>query len=159
MASNYVQLNWLEPAWDDEQFGALSSLERRQRKAAEKQDVHAFYSSLKFVFFVIAAVLVWSEANAIMTDASRALTGAFVLEVCKSAGVAYAQLQLLYKQVGELAWTWNAVMYGHDFAQRGGFGLVVLVLVRCVTDRKRWRAAARHSISFGAWATDCGVSI
>ncbi|GFR47847.1 hypothetical protein Agub_g9627 [Astrephomene gubernaculifera] len=119
MASAYGQRNWLEPSWDDDQVGTLSSLERRQRKAAEKQDVLAFYSSLGFLFFIITGLLLWSEIYACATAPARALTGAFLLELWKSGGIAYAQLRSLYTHVGHLAWTIAAVVYGPDFPKRG----------------------------------------
>ncbi|KXZ55826.1 hypothetical protein GPECTOR_2g1377 [Gonium pectorale] len=113
-----AQLNWLDPSWDDDGAG-LSSLERRQRKAAEKQDVLAFYSSLNFLFFVVVLLLLWSEIYAFATAPSRALTGAFFLELSRGITLALSQLRNLYAHVGHLAWTLNAVVYGADFTMRG----------------------------------------
>ncbi|PNH05168.1 hypothetical protein TSOC_008600 [Tetrabaena socialis] len=119
MASNFQ--GWLEPSgWEDDAGGSLSSLERRQRKQAEKQDIHSFYSSLGFLFFIITGLLLWSEVYSFASHPSRALTGAFVLECFKFGSLAWNQLASMYNHIGHLAFLANAVVFGPDFIQRGG---------------------------------------
>ncbi|EFJ46124.1 hypothetical protein VOLCADRAFT_118163 [Volvox carteri f. nagariensis] len=120
MASNYFPVGLLDQPWgEDDSLGTLSSLERRQRKAAEKSDINAFYKFLGIVFVTLTLLLLGSELYTVATEPSRGLTGAFFLEIGRMSGVAYGQLQNLYKAVGDVAWTGIAVVYGHDFAQRG----------------------------------------
>ncbi|GLI68377.1 hypothetical protein VaNZ11_012701 [Volvox africanus] len=120
MASNFLPVGLLDQPWsEDDSLGTLSSLERRQRKAAEKSDINAFYKFLGIVFLTLNLVILGSELYTFATEPSRGLTGAFFLEIGRLLGVAYSQLQNLYKVVGDIAWTGIAVVHGHDFAQRG----------------------------------------
>ncbi|GIL53995.1 hypothetical protein Vafri_9525 [Volvox africanus] len=120
MASNFLPVGLLDQPWsEDDSLGTLSSLERRQRKAAEKSDINAFYKFLGIVFLTLNLVILGSELYTFATEPSRGLTGAFFLEIGRLSGVAYSQLQNLYKVVGDIAWTGIAVVHGHDFAQRG----------------------------------------
>lgn len=122
MASNYFPVGLLDQPWDDESLGTLSSLERRQRKAAEKSDINAFCKFLGVVFITLNFVLLGSELYTFATEPSRGLTGAFLMEIGRMSRVVYDQLQNLYKAVGDIAWTGIAVIHGPDFAQKGEFG-------------------------------------
>ena len=97
----------------------VSSLERKQRKNQDRQDVLAFYSSLGFLFFIVTGVLLWSEIYAFATHPDKALTVSFVLEVLRLLHVVCLSVRSGYVQLGELAWTLTAVIYGPSFHQKG----------------------------------------
>lgn len=153
--ASYV--NWLEPGpWEDDGGTALTSLERRQRRQRETKDVNAFYSSLGFLFFIITGLLVWSEVSAFYTSPSRALTGAFALELVKFGAVACSQLKSLYYHVGNFAWTLNAVVYGPEFAKHGGLAgaqwpRVAQLFCACCCKQNGWVAGSGCG-SAGVWS-------
>jgi hypothetical protein len=111
-----------EPQWTEDE-GWASSLERRQRKRTELQDVLSFYRALGVLLAGAAALLIWSELSALASPApSSALTAAFALELLKFGSGALSHARSAWGALGSLSWTLTAVFFGPDFAQQGTWG-------------------------------------
>lgn len=57
--------------------------------------------------------------NEFLHTVLQALTGAFFLELWKAVGAVLQLARGLYAQLGDLAWTMNAIIHGADFQKRG----------------------------------------
>ena len=113
-----------EPAWNEDDGSWASSLERRQRKRTELNDVLSFYRALGVLLAGAAALLIWTELSALASPApSTALTAAFALELLKFGSGALSHARALWGALGSLCWTLTAVFFGPDFAQQGAEGL------------------------------------